>query len=51
MNILPTMLYGRAEYWRPDHWSNFKTAKELDEAADLDKRTMLPAKRPLKKAA
>jgi hypothetical protein len=49
MKVLPKTLNGREEYWRPDHWSKFTTATELDEAADLVKRTILSAKGPLKK--
>ncbi|KAG9195977.1 hypothetical protein G6011_01098 [Alternaria panax] len=51
MKVFPTTLESREEYRRPDHWSKFKSAKEIDEAADVDKRMILPAKGPLKKAA
>jgi hypothetical protein len=49
MKPLPTLPYGREVYQRPDHWSKFQIAKEIDEAANLGKRTILTVKGPLKK--
>jgi serine/threonine protein kinase len=51
MKMLPTMPYGSEEYRRPDHWSKFRTGKEMDEAANLNKRPILPVTGLLKKPA
>ncbi|KAI4608200.1 hypothetical protein J4E80_009208 [Alternaria sp. BMP 0032] len=51
MKMLPTMPHGSESYERSGHWSNFKTGREIDEAMEVDKRPILPAKGQLKKSA
>lgn len=44
MNVLPQLPVGVDEYARPDHWSKFKTAEELDAAANMGARNIIQPK-------
>tara|TARA_R110002003_G_scaffold95_6_gene7265 strand:+ start:3843 stop:7688 length:3846 start_codon:yes stop_codon:yes gene_type:complete len=46
MKVLPEQPAGARSYDRPVHWSSFKTAEEIEAAADLSKRNILPVKAP-----
>jgi len=51
MKVLPKSVPGSREvYERPDHWSKFKTASEIDDATNLSKRKILPTEGSFKKA-
>ena len=51
MKVLPKSVPGSREvYERPDHWSKFKTASEIEDATDSSKRKILPTKGSFKKA-
>ncbi|KAF1839063.1 hypothetical protein BDW02DRAFT_275057 [Decorospora gaudefroyi] len=49
MKVLPPMPARQENYVRPEHWSKFKTAEEIEEAADISKRKILPATGPSQK--
>ncbi|KAF2026670.1 hypothetical protein EK21DRAFT_73708, partial [Setomelanomma holmii] len=46
MKVLPKLPDGIRNHDRPEHWSKFKTAEEIEASADLSKRNILPAKAP-----
>ncbi|EDU40448.1 hypothetical protein A1F96_01803 [Pyrenophora tritici-repentis] len=46
MKVLPKSVPGSREvYQRPNHWSKFKTASEIEDAADTNKQGIMPVKR------
>ncbi|KAL6708143.1 hypothetical protein ACN47E_003327 [Coniothyrium glycines] len=46
MKVLPRLPAGVWEHARPDHWSKFKNAEDLEDASNIDKRKILLAKPP-----
>ncbi|RMZ73207.1 ankyrin repeat [Pyrenophora seminiperda CCB06] len=51
MKVLPSIVPGKqGVYERLDHWTKFKTASEIDNAAKASTRKVLPANRPSRRA-
>ncbi|CAO2649517.1 Nn.00g069020.m01.CDS01 [Neocucurbitaria sp. VM-36] len=49
MKVLPQLPAGIYEHVRPDHWSKFKTAEEIEDTTNVGKRKILRPKGPLDK--